>query len=102
MDLFVDVQCIVFAQVLQHYTWDVFLHAVAPLHQQGVALDARRAGRVGVARQRKLVGIAAEPGVGDLGRTLMGRLRREDETEEKSHYEQQFTRHCTIQLELQM
>ena len=33
MDLFVDVQCIVFAQVLQHHAGNVFLQAVAPLHQ---------------------------------------------------------------------
>ena len=102
MDLFVDVQCIVFAQVLQHHAGDVFLQAVAPLHQQGVTLQASRAGRVGVARQRKLVGIAAEPGISDLGRALVRRLRGEDEAEEESYDEQKPTLHCAYSLKLQM
>ena len=102
MDLLVDVQRIVFAKVLQHHTWDVFLGAVAPLHKEGVALQTSWAGGIRVASQRKLIGIAAEPGVSDLGRTLVRRLRGEGETEEESQYEQQFTFHRTWLLRVQM
>ena len=88
MDLFVDVQCIVFAQVLQHYAWDVFLHAVAPLHQQGVALETGGAGCVSIASQRKLVGIAAKPSIGNFGCALVRRPRSEGEAKDESQYEQ--------------
>ena len=95
MDLFVDIERIIFAQVLQHHTGNKFLGAVAPLNEQGISLKTSRARSISVAGQRKLIGIAAEPGIGDFGRTLVGRLRGEGETKEKSQYEQQFTLHCT-------
>ena len=96
MDLLVDIQCIIFAQVLQHHAGNVFLHAVAPLHEQGIALQASGTGRVSIASERKLVCIAAEPSVGDFGGTLVGRLGGEGKAKEKTYDEQKFTLHCSI------
>ena len=73
MDLLVDVQRVVFAKVLQHHTGDVFLKAISPLHKQGISLQTSGAGRVGVTSQRKLVGIAAQPCIGDFSRALVRR-----------------------------
>jgi hypothetical protein len=65
-------------------------------------LQAGRTGGVGEAGERKLVGIATEPSIGDFGGTLVRRLCSEGEAEQESKYEQQFT-HCgTTFLRLQM
>ena len=65
-------------------------------------MQACRAGCVGVARQRKLVGIAAEPFIGDFSRALVRRTRSKDEAEEESYDEQKLTLHCAYSLKLQM
>ena len=87
MDLYVNIQRVVVAKVLQHHTWHITFRAVASLHQKGIALQARQTGRVGVASKRKLVCVAAEPSVGNLSRTLMRRPRGKGETEQQSENE---------------
>ena len=94
MDLLVDIKGVVIAQVLQHHTRDVFLGAIAPLHEERVTLKASRTGCISIASQRKLVCIAAEPSVGDFGRTLVGRLCGKGEAKKESYDKQQLSHRC--------
>lgn len=82
MDGLVGIHHAVVAEVLPLDARDVFGRAVAPIDEERVALFPSRIGHV-VGGQRKLVGVAAEPGVGDFGGTLVGRLGGEGEAEEE-------------------
>ena len=94
MGLTISVLDAVIAHVRPCDARDKFRCAVAPEHQQGVALFPCGVRDV-VGRQRNLVGIAAHPCIGDLCRTLVRRLGGEGKAEQESYDEQKFTLHCT-------
>ena len=83
MDSLIVIHHTIVPHVLHIDARDIVLVAIAPTDEQGVALFPGGVRHV-VGGQRKLVGIAPKPSIGNLGGTLVCRPRGKGETEEET------------------